>query len=313
MTVILVHSFFQFVMSGDRANSHSSRESSSSSSLSEEIQRNSNRRGRKRATTKQKTPGKSSKRTKTDNLQDQFEDFKKYFDNKLSSLKSGALEALNRESVDKLNLTKLKRNGNIQQFKFNLEIKAKIENIASETKDKKTFKHLKGVIRSIDKQNKLIRLADKSEVGWLMVNEYVADDLASDSGDDAKIRKAEKRAKEKIDKKRRQQIYRSSQPRSASANPVQPGIPSSYMQYPNNGQGGVPYGQQPARRPTFRPFREFPDGPCFSCGGSGHWRSQCPAKFNFTKQQPFRPYVNPQFFNRAMQGNVQEQEKTGQP
>ena len=36
-------------------------------------------------------------------------------------------------------------------------------------------------------------------------------------------------------------------------------------------------------------------------------------KFNFTKQQPFRPCVNPQFFNRAMQGNVQEQEKTGQP
>ena len=65
--------------------------------------------------------------------------------------------------------------------------------IASETKDKKTFKHLKGVIKSIDKQNKLIRLADKSEVGWLMVNEYVTDDLASDSGDDAKIRKAEKR------------------------------------------------------------------------------------------------------------------------
>ena len=105
-----------------------------------------------------------------------------------------------------------------------------------------------------NEQNKLIRLADKPEVGWLMVNEYVTDGLASDSGDDAKIRKAEKRAKEKIDKKRRQQIYRSSQPRSASANPVQPGIPSSYTHFPNNGQGDVPYGQQPARRPTFRPF-----------------------------------------------------------
>ena len=152
------------------------------------------------------------------------------------------------------NLAKLKRNGNIQQFKFNLEIKAKIEKIGSETKDKKTFKHRKGLIKSVNKQNKLIRLADKSEVGWLVVNEYVTKDLASDSGDDAKIRKAEKRAKEKIDKKRRQQRYRSSQPRSVSANPVQPGIPCSYMQYPNSGQGSVICGQPPAKGPTFLPF-----------------------------------------------------------
>ena len=161
------------------------------------------------------------------------------------------MEALNRESVDKINLTKLKRNSNIQQFKFNLEIKAKTEKIASETKDKKAFKHLKGVIESIDKQNKLIRLADKSEVGWLMVNEYVTDDLASDSGDDAKIRKAEKRAKEKIDKKRRQQRYHSSHPRNVPANSVQ-SISSPFMQYPNNCQGSVSCGQPPAKGPNFR-------------------------------------------------------------
>ena len=109
-------------MSGVRASSRSSREKSlelfsssssySSSSLSEESQRKCERRGRERAITKQKTSGRSSKRTKTDILQGQFEDFKKYFDDKLSSLKSGTLGALNEESVDKLNLTKLKRNGN---------------------------------------------------------------------------------------------------------------------------------------------------------------------------------------------------------
>ena len=187
----------------------------------------------------------------------------------MSSLKSGTLEALNRESVDKINLTKLNRNGNIQQFKFNLEIKAKIEKIASETKDKKASKHLKGVIKSIDKQNKLIRLAEKSEVGWLMVNEYVTDDLASDSGDDAKIRKAEKRAEEKIDKKRRQQRYRWSHPRNVPANSVQ-SIPSPYMQYPNNCQGSVSCVQPPAKGLNFRPFREFPDGSCYSCGAPGH-------------------------------------------
>ena len=144
-----------------------------------------------------------------------------------------------------------------------------------------------------------------------MVNECITDDLSSDSGDDAKIRKAEKKAKEEIDKKRRQQRYRLSQPRNVLANSVQSGIPNPYMQYPNNCQRSVSCGQPPAKGPNFRPFREFPDGPC---GAPGHWRSQCTVKFNFTKQQPFRPYVNPQFFNHAVQGNIQEQEKkTGQP
>ena len=71
-----------------------------------------------------------------------------------------------------------------------------------------------------------------------MVNEYVTDDLASDSGDDAKIRKAGKRAEEKIDKKRKQQRYRLSQSRNVL---VQSGIPSPYMQYPNNCQGIVSF------------------------------------------------------------------------
>ena len=53
---------------------------------------------------------------------------------------------------------------------------------------------LEEALKEVKKRNKLIKLADKSEAGWLAIDEYIADDLASDSDDDKKIRKAQARA-----------------------------------------------------------------------------------------------------------------------
>ena len=58
-------------------------------------------------------------------------------------------------------------------------------------------KNLKNCLEIIRKLNKLIRLADKSEAGWAIVEEYQTDELASDTDDDRKIRRAEKAALEK--------------------------------------------------------------------------------------------------------------------
>ena len=41
---------------------------------------------------------------------------------------------------------------------------------------------------------KLIRIADKSELGWETVNQYEVDELASDSEDDKRIYRSERRA-----------------------------------------------------------------------------------------------------------------------
>ena len=54
----------------------------------------------------------------------------------------------------------------------------------------------------IEKRIKLIKLADRSEHGWKTVSEYLSDDLASDSDDDKKIKRAEAEAGKK---KRKQQ------------------------------------------------------------------------------------------------------------
>eukprot|EP00057_Strongylocentrotus_purpuratus_P014686 XP_011669160.1 PREDICTED: uncharacterized protein LOC105440556 [Strongylocentrotus purpuratus] len=53
---------------------------------------------------------------------------------------------------------------------------------------------LKKAEEDLRQRNKLVKLADKSEAGWLAVDEYLADDLAEDSEDDKKIRSAQSRA-----------------------------------------------------------------------------------------------------------------------
>jgi len=50
-------------------------------------------------------------------------------------------------------------------------------------------------------RQKIIKLADKSEAGWLAVKEYEAEELASDSDDKKRIRKAQERALKKKEKK----------------------------------------------------------------------------------------------------------------
>ena len=49
----------------------------------------------------------------------------------------------------------------------------------------------------IKKQQKLIKLADRSKDGWLVLQEYESDELASNSEDEKKIRRAKLSAEKK--------------------------------------------------------------------------------------------------------------------
>ncbi|VDI41319.1 Hypothetical predicted protein [Mytilus galloprovincialis] len=57
---------------------------------------------------------------------------------------------------------------------------------------------LNEALYTLKKRNKLIRIADKSEEGYKTVQEYLSDDLASDSEDEKKIRAVDTRAVKKL-------------------------------------------------------------------------------------------------------------------
>ena len=54
--------------------------------------------------------------------------------------------------------------------------------------------------KSLRHRQKIIKLADNSEAGWLAVKEYQTEELASDSVDKKRIKKAQERALKKRNK-----------------------------------------------------------------------------------------------------------------
>ena len=92
-------------------------------------------------------------------------------------------------------VVQLKYKGNQKQYELNAELDSIIESI--ETLIKKYSQEARELIR---KRQKLIKIADKSKDGWQVVAEYESDELASDSEDEKRLKKA----RETASRKRRQ-------------------------------------------------------------------------------------------------------------
>ena len=88
----------------------------------------------------------------------------------------------------------IKYKGNRKQFEVD-NILAQIDESAGSPAD--IHKLVAEGKQIIEKRQKLIKIADKNKDGWLVVQEYESDDLASDSEDDKKIRKAKAAAEKK--------------------------------------------------------------------------------------------------------------------
>ena len=58
----------------------------------------------------------------------------------------------------------------------------------------KTGEKVEELKKSLRHRQKIIKLADKSEAGWLAVKEYQTEELASDSEEEKRIKKAQERA-----------------------------------------------------------------------------------------------------------------------
>lgn len=206
-----------------------------------------------------------------------------------------------------------RRKGNEKQFKFNEGVSEKIEEAevelgsivlpaedAADTVNvpvavlKKTKQAIKEGRVAIQERQKLIRIADRSDYSWDVVQEYISDELAADSDDEKKLLKAEKAAEQKSQKKRaaapkssrssgalHQAPMRNDYWWRATTGTLQPS--SQFTSQWNNGPKPL---LQPAG-PSFRPAR-IP-GPCFACGEFGHFRYNCP-KTSLNK--PKYPFVD---------------------
>nr|XP_054771917.1 uncharacterized protein LOC129279877 [Lytechinus pictus] len=187
---------------------------------------------------------------------------KDYVDQAIASQKEATSKVI--ESV-KVNF---KFKGNKLQFEFNNSQLERVQTATNAIKKGDTASailELQKVEDDILKRNKLIRIADKSEDGWKVVDEYLSEELASDSDDDKKIRAAQNRAaskRKKAKSNRSKATPYKSQRRPQETFPNPDATFRSYMQ-----QGRPQFNQVH----TLRSFDL-----CFGCGKSGHWRRNCP-------------------------------------
>ena len=156
---------------------------------------------------------------------------------------------------------KFKKPGNEEQFKFNAEVQEKITTakraIEREDKNEALAAAEEGSVLIKDRQ-KLILMADSSDVGWAVVKEYAKNDLADDSEDEKRILRATARAERKVKQQRAKRQLRFSpyQPRPTPGNP-------------------------PTSTSSTRPK----PGACFSCSAPGHWSRECPKRGGATSSK----------------------------
>ena len=159
----------------------------------------------------------------------------------------------------------LKKEGNQEQLDHSKKVSSLIQSaiFSLEQVDVDNAKlHLQEALTELTSRQKLIKIADRSPLGWSTIKEYVTDELANDSGDKKRLRKAEKSAaakKTEAAKKTRaaQQKYRP-RPYPSSSRPV-------------------PLMQRPFR--AFSPVSSYriDNRICFQCGLRGHVREICPS------------------------------------
>eukprot|EP00731_Ephydatia_muelleri_P023446 Em0015g1029a len=178
-----------------------------------------------------------------------------------------------------------KRKANEIQHRFNEEVADKLEEAgavvdkvepAAEGRTKVALEKIKDALAEgrqlIAHRQKLLKLADRSEFGWSLVEQYKEDALADDSEDEKRIDKAERAAERKAQAKRRKE-----------AADERKRVP--------NGREAVQR-EVPRPRPEERPYKPpmFAPGICFQCGGMGHLRRDCPKRVPLSAEYPLLEY-----------------------
>ena len=116
-------------------------------------------------------------------------------------MKRQALKVLEEKSKIEKEAAEFKFKSNKKQFELNSHLDHILTQVEENLDNPEEIKKLVADGKQhIKKRQKLIKLADRNKDGWLLVQEYESDDLASDSEDEKRIRKA----KNAVEKKRKE-------------------------------------------------------------------------------------------------------------
>ena len=160
---------------------------------------------------------------------------------------------------------KFKRKSNEDQYKFNLKLAETLDD-AKSAAEKLQLDKVKADLDAGEKllieRQKHILLADKSDSGWLTVEEYKKHDLADNSDDEKRIFSAERRARSTLASLRKKKI--ASFATSKRPQPARTPVPSSSNAQPQPAQAiqSLVSPMYTVRRPNM--------GTCFACGKPGH-------------------------------------------
>jgi phage terminase small subunit len=122
-------------------------------------------------------------------VQEVFSMFKSYLEDKIEE-KSKQIELKGKAEKD---VIKLKFKGNQKQYEINAKLEVILTDIskANEQNNQERVSKLVDEAKAlIHRRQKLIKIADRSKDGWRVVEEYESDDLASNSEDEKRLRKA---------------------------------------------------------------------------------------------------------------------------
>ena len=210
-------------------------------------------------------------------------DLETEFSTKITKLQqevTAGQESSSKEVVQKIQKRayQFRRKGNEEQFKFNSAVEEHFDAVKELGKlephgeaENKIVKHMKAHLdegtKTIAVRQKHIKIADRFDLGWAVIEAYMDDELASDSDDKRRMYKANREAQQSMKRKRSESAAAAAK-RRATANP----------EPPPPAQGKVSQGTRP---PVSRPWMI---GPCYRCGEMGHLVANCPKS---KQQYPF--------------------------
>ena len=132
-----------------------------------------------------------------------FKNFKTQFSQENSTSVEAAVKRANR------NRYVFQSKGNEQQFEHAESVLEKLETAKDAVNSNaiaKTKSAIEEGIALVTKWMKIIMIADKSEYSWATVQEYLTDELASNSDDEKRLFRSEKRAERKVKESKKKRV-----------------------------------------------------------------------------------------------------------